>query len=114
MFLFVISYFGDIRIKKIEQSDKKLFSPPIKLVSPRINIERFFIDEPIESRLDELLDISYPLNEDYLLVFPEGVINISELNKFDNNLNTISYKITNNTKIILGITLEILILLFEE
>ena len=106
LFLFVISYFGDIRIKKIEQSDKKLFSPPIKLVSPRINIERFFIDEPIESRLDELLDISYPLSQDYLLVFPEGVINIGELNIFHNNLNTISYKITNNTKIILGITLD--------
>ena len=106
LFLFVISYFGDIRIKKIEQSDKKLFSPPIKLVSPRINIERFFIDEPIESRLDELLDISYPLSQDYLLVFPEGVINIGELNISDNNLNTISNKITNNTKIILGITLD--------
>ena len=106
LFLFVISYYGDGRIKKIEQSDKKLFYPAIKLVSPRINIERFFMDEPIESRLDELLDISYPLNEDYLLVFPEGVINIGELNKFDNNLNTISYKITNNTKIILGITLD--------
>ena len=106
LFLFVISYYGDSRIKKIEQSDRKLFSPAIKLVSPRINIERFFIDEPIESRLDELLDISYPLNEDYLLVFPEGVINIGELNIFDNNLNTISDKLTNNTKIILGITLD--------
>ena len=106
LFLFVISYYGDNRIKKIEQSDKKLFSPTIKLVSPRFNIERFFIDEPIESRLNDLIDISYPLNEDYLLVFPEGLINFSELNKFDNNLSKISYKLTNNTKIILGITLD--------
>ena len=106
LFLFVISYYGADRIKKIEQSDKKILSPTIKLVSPRFNIERFFIDEPIEIRLNELIDISYPLNEDYLLVFPEGLINFSKFNKFDNNLSKISYKLNNNTKIIIGITLD--------
>ena len=85
VFLFANSYYGDIRIKKIEQADKKQITPAIKLVSPRFKIERFFIEEPIESKLIDLFDIGYPLNKDYLLVFPEGITNMGELNKFEND-----------------------------
>ena len=106
VFLFANSYYGDIRIKKIEQADKKQISPAIKLVSPRFKIERFFIEEPIESKLIDLFDIGYPLNKDYLLVFPEGITNMGELNRFENDFSKISDKLTNNTKIILGITLD--------
>ena len=106
VFLFANSYYGDIRIKKIEQADKKQISPAIKLVSPRFKIERFFIEEPIESKLIDLFDIGYPLNKDYLLVFPEGITNMGELNKFENDFSKISDQLTNNTKIILGITLD--------
>ena len=107
VFLFANSYYGDIRIKKIEQADKKQISPAIKLVSPRFKIERFFIEEPIESKLIDLFDIGYPLNKDYLLVFPEGITNMGELNRFENDFSKISDKLTNNTKIILGITLDL-------
>ena len=106
VFLFANSYYGDIRIKKIEQADKKQISPAIKLVSPRFKIERFFIEEPIESKLIDLFEISYPLNKDYLLVFPEGITNMGELNRFENDFSKISDRLTNNTKIILGITLD--------
>ncbi|MDA9745081.1 apolipoprotein N-acyltransferase [Candidatus Pelagibacter sp.] len=106
VFLFANSYYGDIRIKKIEQADKKQISPAIKLISPKFKIERFFIEEPIESKLIDLFDIGYPLNKDYLLVFPEGITNMSELNRFENDFSKISDKLTNNTKIILGITLD--------
>ena len=106
VFLFINSYYGDHRIKKIEQADKKQISPAIKLVSPRFKIERFFIEEPIENKLIDLVDISYPLNKDYLLVFPEGITNMGELNKFNNDFSKISDQLTNNTKIILGITLD--------
>ena len=106
VFLFANSYYGDIRIKKIEQADKKQISPAIKLVSPRFKIERFFIEESIESKLIDLFEIGYPLNKDYLLVFPEGITNTGELNRFENDFSKISDKLTNNTKIILGITLD--------
>ena len=59
---------------------KKLIVQPIKLISPNFKIERFFIDEPIEQKLNELIQISYPLDKDLLLIYPEGITNIGELN----------------------------------
>ena len=106
LILFLNSYYGNNRIEKIEQLEKKTIFPSIKLISPKYNIERFFIDEPIEKKLNELIEISYPLNKDFLLIFPEGITNMGELDKLDNNLNKISNEITNNSKIILGITFD--------
>ena len=62
---------------------KKIISPSIKLVSPKFNIERFFIDEPIEDKINELLEISYPLDKDFILVFPEGITDIEEINQLE-------------------------------
>ena len=42
-----------IKLKKLKKR-KKIISPSIKLVSPKFNIERFFIDEPIEDKINEL------------------------------------------------------------
>ena len=106
LILFLNSYYGNNRIEKIEQLEKKKIFPSIKLISPKYNIERFFTDEPIEKKLNELIEISYPLNKDFLLIFPEGITNMGELDKLDNNLNKISNEITNNSKIILGITFD--------
>ena len=41
-----------------------------------------------------------------ILIFPEGITNIGEINQLDNNLNKISNQLTDKTKIILGITLD--------
>ncbi len=106
LILFLNSYYGNNRIEKIEQLEKKIIFPSIKLISPKYDIERFFTDEPIEKKLNELIEISYPLNKDFLLIFPEGITNMGELDKLDNNLNKISNEITNNSKIILGITFD--------
>ena len=102
--LFLNSYYGKNRVEKIEQIEKKTIFPSIKLISPKFNIERFFTDEPIEKKLNELIEISYPLDKDFLLIFPEGITNMGELDKLDNDFNKISNQITNNSKIILGIT----------
>ena len=98
--------YGYNRIDQIEQSKKKTIFPSIKLISPKFNIERFFIDEPIENRINELIQISYPLNKDFLLIYPEGITNISELKKSYNNFDQISNQLTNQSKIILGISSE--------
>ena len=44
-------------IEKIKLIEKKKISPPIKLISPRFNLERFFFDEPIDDKLNELIKI---------------------------------------------------------
>ena len=80
----------------------KIIYPSIKLVSPKFNIERFFIDEPAEDKIKELFENSYPLDKDLLLIFPEGITNIGEINQLDNNFNEISSQLTNDSKLILG------------
>ena len=45
------SYYGYNKIQFAEKTEKKTIFPPIKLVSPRFNIERFFVEEPIEKKL---------------------------------------------------------------
>ena len=99
-------YYGFNKIEEIENQPKKVIFPSIKLVSPKFNIERFFTGEPIEDKINELVEISYPLDKDLLLVFPEGITNIGEINQLDNNFLNVSNQLTDKSKIILGITLD--------
>ena len=100
------TYYGFNKIKLVENTEKKIIFPSIKLVSPKFDIERFFIDEPINKKINELFENSYPLDKDLLLVFPEGITNIVEINKLDENFDKISDKLTDKSKIILGITFD--------
>ena len=100
------SYYGYNKIQTAEKIEKKSISPSIKLVSPKFNIERFFIEEPIEKKMNELIEMSFPLNRDLLLIYPEGITNIGELSNLTNDFSVNSKKLTNNTKIILGISFD--------
>ena len=99
-------YYGFNKIEQIENRPKKIIFPSIKLVSPKFNIERFFIDEPIEDKINELFENSHPLDKDLILVFPEGITNIGEINQLENDFDNISDQLTDKSKIILGITLD--------
>ena len=100
------SYYGYNKIQTAEKIEKKSISPSIKLVSPKFNIERFFIEEPIEKKMNELIEMSFPLSRDLLLIYPEGITNIGELSNLTNDFSVNSKKLTNNTKIILGISFD--------
>ena len=52
------------------------------------------------------MEISYPLDKDLLLIYPEGITNSGELNKLDNDFSQISDQLTNDSKIILGMTFD--------
>ena len=99
-------YYGFNKIEQIENKPKKIIFPSIKLVSPKFNIERFFIDEPIKDKMNELFENSYPIDKDLILVFPEGITNIREINQRENDFDNISNQLTDKSKIILGITLD--------
>ena len=99
-------YYGFNKIEQIENRPKKIIFPSIKLVSPKFNIERFFIDEPIEAKINELFQNSHPLDKDLILVFPEGITSIGEINQLENDFDHISDQLTDKSKIILGITLD--------
>ena len=106
LILLLNAYYGSNKIKQVENKPNKIIYPAIKLVSPKINIERFFIDEPVEDKIIELFENSYPLDKDLLLIFPEGITNLGEINQLDNNFSEISNQLTNNSKVIFGITLD--------
>ena len=106
LILLINMYYGYNRIEKVKNTANKTISPPIKLVSPKFNIERFFIDESIEDKFNELFGIGYPIDKDLLLIFPEGITNMREINQLDNNFDKISHQLTDKSKIILGITLD--------
>ena len=99
-------YYGFNKIEQVENTQKKIIYPSIKLVSPKFNIERFFINEPVEDKIKELFQNSYPLDKDLILIFPEGITNIGEINQLDNNFKEISNQLTDNSKVIFGITLD--------
>ena len=99
-------FYGFNKIDQAENKKKKIISPTIKLVSPKFNIERFFIDEPIKDKMNELFENSYPIDKDLILVFPEGITNIREINQRENDFDNISNQLTDKSKIILGITLD--------
>ena len=106
LILIVNFYYGQSRIDQIEKAEKKIVNPSIKLISPKFNIERFLVEEPKKNKLKELIEMSYPINKDLILIYPEGMTDLGELNKLNNNLNKISNELTDNSKIILGITLD--------
>ena len=99
-------YYGFNKIEQVENTQKTIIYPSIKLVSPKFNIERFFINEPVEDKIKELFQNSYPLDKDLILIFPEGITNIGEINQLDNNFKEISNQLTDNSKVIFGITLD--------
>jgi len=106
LIIFINFFYGNNRIEQIEIAKKKIIYPPIKLVSPSFNIERFFTEEPIINRFNELLEIGHPINKDLVLVFPEGITNNVELNNSINNFENISNQLTVKTKMILGLTYD--------
>ena len=106
LILSINDYYGFNKIELVENKPKKIISPSIKLVSPKFNIERFFIDEPIEDKINELFQNSYPLDKDLILVFPEGITSIGEIYQLENYFDNISNQLTDKSKIILGITLN--------
>ncbi len=106
MILLINFYYGSNKINQVTDTPKKIIFPSIKLVSPKFKIERFFINEPIEDKINELFKNTYPLDKDLLLIFPEGITDIGEINQLDNNFSEISNQLTDKSKIILGITLD--------
>ena len=105
--ILVINFFyGNNRIIQIETAIKKEIFPAIKLISPSFNIERFFIEEPIINKFNELMEIGHPLNKDLLLIFPEGISDNFELNDLSNSFDKTSSQLTAKSKIILGISYD--------
>ena len=101
--IFINYFWGHSNLKKYELIKKKDLGFTIKIISPKININRYFQNENPTEFISELINISEPdSTSETLFIFPEGILsNIysQDLKKFESTfLNNFSEKHT----IILG------------
>ncbi len=105
--LILTNYFwGHLNLKKYERIEKKDLGFTIKIISPKININRYFQNENPNELILELIDISEPnSSNETLFIFPEGILStiyFEDLKKFKNLFfNNFSAK----HKIILGMNI---------
>ena len=75
--------YGVTEIKNFDYADEKKLNSKIKIISPKIEIERYlYLNNPIQI-INELIQLSKPnLNEKTIFIFPEGTLtglSLSEL-----------------------------------
>jgi len=86
IFLFLNNFYGLTKIK----NDKKLYTQfqdfKIKVISPKISIERFFTTNNEQIIIEELIELSNPsILHNTIFIFPEGAlagVNLSQLKKY--------------------------------
>jgi len=104
LLLFINFFYGSINIKNNEKIKKTDLDFTIKIVSPKINIKRFFQNEQPEKRILELVKLSKPNNlEKAIFIFPEGVLSNIYLQDIKNYNYIFSENFSKKHKIILGI-----------
>ena len=97
-------FYGSFIIKKNEEIDKTKLNFVIKIISPKIDIKRFFQNEEPEETILDLIKLSKPNNlENTVFIFPEGVLSNIYLQDLKNYSYIFSENFSDKHKIILGI-----------
>ena len=107
LLLFFTNYFiGFLNLKNYELTENKDLGFIIKIISPNVNINRFFINENPEKLISELIDISDPNPQnETVFILPEGILSniyFEDLKKFKN---LFSNSFSKKHKIILGMNI---------
>ena len=86
-------FYGTSVIKKNEENKKTDLNYVIKIMSPKVDIKRFFENEAPEETILELIKLSEPnYSEKTLFIFPEGVLS----NIYLQDLKNFSYIFSEN------------------
>ena len=105
LFLVINFFYGSLVIKKYEQFNKTNLNFVIKIISPKVDIKRFYRNEAPEETILELIKLSEPDNlENTLFVFPEGVLSNIYLQDLKNFSYIFAKNFSEQHKIILGIS----------
>ena len=104
-FLLIINViYGSYKIKKFNEISLKKIPTTIKVISPKIEIDRFYKENSSEEIIKNIIEISKPINsEDTLFILPEGILTDIYLNDLKKYKNIFQTNFSNNHKIILGI-----------
>jgi len=88
LIIFINYFWGHSNLKKYELAEKKDLGFRIKIISPKININRYFQNENPSEFISELINISEPVSSnETLFVFPEGILStiyFEDLKKYKN------------------------------
>ena len=105
--LFSVNHFwGKSNLRQYELNDKRDLGFTVKIISPKINIKRFFQNEdPIEF-ISELIYISEPnLSDKTIFILPEGILSSLYFEDLKKYKNLFSNSFSKNHKIILGMNI---------
>ena len=73
--IFINYFWGYTNLKKYELVEKNDLGFTIKIISPKININRYFQKENPSEFISELINISEPVSSsETLFIFPEGIL----------------------------------------
>ena len=104
LFLILNYIFGITKIDKYNNKDNTKISTTIKLISPKIEIDRFYENEDSISILNELIKLSDPnALENTIFVFPEGILTSVYLEDLKRYAKLFKNNFSSNHRIILGI-----------
>ena len=96
--------FGQLNLLKSKNTTFKDNNFLIKIISPKIGIERFYYTENEEEILENLIKLSKPNKEvKTIFVWPEGVFNNTELKNLKKYQNIFKDKFSHKHLIIFGI-----------
>ena len=96
--------YGSFIIKSNDKLYKNNLNFVVKIISPKISINRYFEDESPEKIILELVELSQPNNlEKTIFVFPEGVLSKVHLQDLKNYRYIFSENYSDEHKIIMGI-----------
>ncbi len=108
LLVFITNYFyGSYNLRTHELTEKKDLGFSIKIISPNINIDRYFQNENPREFILELINISKPNPEnETLFILPEGILSIiyfKDLKKFKR---LFSNNFSKKHKIVLGMNIR--------
>ena len=97
-------FYGTLTIEKNKKADETNLNFVIKIISPKIEIDRFFQNESPEKTILDLVKLSEPNNiEKTIFIFPEGALANLYLEDLKNYNYIFSENFSDQHKIILGI-----------
>ena len=105
LFLLLTSnyFYGSAVIKNYKKNNYLKMTNTIKIISPKINIDRFYQNENPKEIILELIKLSDPhIKEDTIFIFPEGTLTSIYLNDIKNYKKYFKDNYSKNHKIILG------------
>ncbi len=97
-------FYGSLILKNNKKINENALNFVIKIISPKIDINRFFKDENIEKIILELVKLSNPNSlEKTIFIFPEGALSNIYLEDLKNYSYIFSENYSDHHKIFIGI-----------